>query len=91
MAEQTMTRVVQLPSRGQITLPTDFRRKLGLAEGDLLRMTLIGEKIEIQPVRTADARLRQYTEAEVQQFLEDDKIDAETAAAVRRLLATDAL
>jgi AbrB family looped-hinge helix DNA binding protein len=91
MTEQMMTRVVQLPSRGQITLPTDFRRKLGLSEGDLMRMTLVGEKIEIQPVRTADARLRQYTEAEVQQFLEDDQIDAETAAAVRRLLATDAL
>ncbi|MCX6028698.1 MAG: AbrB/MazE/SpoVT family DNA-binding domain-containing protein [Chloroflexi bacterium] len=66
MQEVTLTRVVQLPSRGQITLPTDFRRKLGLVEGDLLQMTLVGEKIEIQPVRTADARLRQYTEAEVE-------------------------
>ena len=90
MVEQAATRVIQLPSRGQITLPTDFRRKLGLAEGDLLRLTLIGEKIEIEPVRTAEANLRRYTETEVQQFLEEDKIDAKTAAAVRRLLAADA-
>ncbi len=91
MPELALTRVVQLPSRGQITLPTEFRRKLGLAEGDLMRMSLVGEKIEIQPLRTADARLRQYTETEIQQFLEDDKIDADTGAAVRRLLVAGAL
>ena len=30
---QSSARIVQLPARGQITLPTDFRRKLGLKEG----------------------------------------------------------
>jgi len=32
MTVQAFTRVVQLPSRGQITIPTEFRRRLGLAE-----------------------------------------------------------
>jgi len=69
----------------------DFRRRLGLAEGDLLQMTLTGNKIEIEPVRLPEARLRDYTDAEIQQFLEEDKIDAETATTVRKLLTSGAL
>jgi len=85
------TRIVQLPARGQITLPTDFRRKLGLKEGSLLEMRLTGDKIEIRLVPGTTQVLREYTEAELQQFLEEDKISAETADTVRRLLAAGQL
>lgn len=88
---QSSTRIVQLPARGQITLPTDFRRKLGLKEGSLLEMRLTGDKIEIRLVPGTTQVLREYTEAELQQFLEEDKISAETAGAVRRLLAAGQL
>ncbi len=91
MNDKRSVRVVQLPARGQITLPVDFRQKLGLAEGDLLQMSLVGNKIEIEPVRSPEARLREYTDAEIQQFLEEDRINAETAATVRKLLASGAL
>ena len=91
MQQPTTTRVVQLPSRGQITLPTDFRRKLGLTEGSLLQISLIGDRIEIRPAPTTDVKLRAYTEAEINQFLADDRIEEQTATAVRRLLAEGAL
>jgi AbrB family looped-hinge helix DNA binding protein len=84
-------RIVQLPARGQITLPTDFRRKLGMKEGSLIEMRLAGDRIEIRPARTDPDILREYTEAEIQQFLEEDRIDDDTAQAVRRLLATGKL
>ena len=80
-----------MPSRGQITIPVEFRRQLGLDEGDLLQMTLREGKMEIEPVVTdVDKVLRDYTEEEIRQFLEEDRIDRDTAVAVRRLLATDA-
>jgi AbrB family looped-hinge helix DNA binding protein len=91
MQQAASTRVIQLPSRGQITLPTDFRRKLGLTEGSLLQISLVGDKIEIRSVPTADVKLREYTEAEIRQFLADDRIDEQTAATVKRLLAEGAL
>lgn len=91
MAVQSFTRVVQLPARGQITIPTEFRRRLGLEDGALVRMRLAGDKIEIEPLVTADASLRLYTDEELRQFEADDKIDAETASAVRRLLAAGEL
>jgi len=80
-----------MPSRGQITLPTDFRRKLGLTEGSLLQISLVGDRIEIRPATTSDVKLREYTEAEIRQFLADDRIDEQTATAVRQLLAEGAL
>jgi AbrB family looped-hinge helix DNA binding protein len=91
MSDLDTTRVVQLPARGQITIPTEFRRSLGLADGSLLQMRLVEDRIEIRPLRVADAQLREYTEAEIQQFLEEDKIDEATAGAVRRMLAEGAL
>jgi AbrB family looped-hinge helix DNA binding protein len=87
-----MSRVVQLPSRGQITIPAEFRRLLGLDEGDLLRLTLKEGRIEIEPLAVGeDEQLRQYTEAELRQFMEEDRIDAETAETVRALLAAGVL
>lgn len=91
MQQAASTRVIQMPSRGQITLPTDFRRILGLKEGSLLQISLVGDKIEIKSAPTIDSRLREYTETEISQFLADDRIEEQTATAVRRLLAEGAL
>lgn len=91
MEQSVLTRMMELPARGQITLPIEFRRKLGLSKGALLQISLVGEKIEITRVSTVDTRLREYTDTEIGQFLKEDMIDEETAATVRRLLAEDAL
>ena len=89
--ERLQVCVVRLPSRGQVTIPAEFRRQLGLDEGDLLQITLREGKMEIEPVVTdMDKVLRDYTEEEIRQFLEEDRIDRETAVVVRRLPATDA-
>ena len=90
MNQKRQVRVVQLPSRGQITLPREFRQQLGLDEGDLVQMTLLPGKIEITRL-TPEQPLREYTEAEISQFLAEDKIDEETAAEIRRMLAEGAL
>jgi AbrB family looped-hinge helix DNA binding protein len=39
--------------RGQITIPAEFREKLGLGEDALLSITLRGKTLEIAPVRVA--------------------------------------
>ena len=82
---------MQLPSRGQITIPTEFRRRLGLVDGAFLQMRLVGQTIEIRPLTQPEPQLRQYTEAELAQFLEEDKIDDETAVTVRRLVVEGVL
>jgi AbrB family looped-hinge helix DNA binding protein len=92
MAEKAMSRIVQLPSRGQITIPAEFRRELGLDEGTLLRLTLKERTIEIEAIAASSLENpRLYAEEEIRRFLDEDKIDEGTAQAVRRLLAAGAL
>jgi AbrB family looped-hinge helix DNA binding protein len=89
MAKNDSTRLVRPYAKGQITIPAEFRKRLGIDESSLLRLELKGSKIEITPVRIAEEgrRLREYSNAEIEAFLEEDKISAKTAAKVRELLA----
>ena len=50
MDERPMTRVVRPLRRGQLTLPAEFRRRLGIDDDTLLQLTLQEGKIEITPV-----------------------------------------
>ena len=91
MADQKklMTKIVKPLSRGQITIPIEFRKKLGIGTNTILNLALKGNKIEITPaiVREIDEEeLREYTHEEISQFLREDKIDQKTARAVKKLL-----
>ncbi len=48
-----MRRIVKQLRHGQITIPKELRQALGLAEDDLLAITLAGGKLEIEPVKVA--------------------------------------
>lgn len=47
---ERMTRFVQPLRSGQITIPAEFRRRLGITERTMLRLTLEGRELRIQPV-----------------------------------------
>lgn len=50
MVDHPLTRVVRPLRRGQLTIPAEFRRKLGIDDDTLLQLTLQENKIEITPV-----------------------------------------
>ncbi|MCX6071563.1 MAG: hypothetical protein NTU91_12030 [Chloroflexi bacterium] len=89
MVEKPLTRIVRAQAKGQITVPAEFRERLGISKSSFLRLTLRGSKIEVSPVQLSGegADLRDFDRKELDAFLEEDKIDARTAAKVRRLLA----
>ena len=92
--EKLMTKLVRPLSRGQITIPIEFRKKLGIDANTILSLALRGNKIEITPAivrEVGEEELREYTDEEISQFLRDDKIDRETARTVKRLLAEEKL
>jgi len=86
--DKPLTRVVRPLSKGQITLPIEFRRRLNIDADTLLRLTLKGGRIEIVPVQPVpqEATLRDYTQDEIERFLEEDRLAPDMAARVRRLL-----
>jgi|APIni6443716594_1056825.scaffolds.fasta_scaffold204183_1 bifunctional DNA-binding transcriptional regulator/antitoxin component of YhaV-PrlF toxin-antitoxin module len=88
MAEKPLTRIVRSQAKGQITVPIEFRERLGIDQNTFLRLTLRGSKIELSPVQlgTEGSTLRDFDRKELDAFLKEDKIDPKTAARVRHLL-----
>ena len=89
MGDQSTIRLVKPRTRGQITIPAEFREQLGIDENTVLQMRLQGGKIEITPLRVVDddRLLRDYDTADIQAFLEEDKLDRKIAEKARKLLS----
>ena len=87
MVKDNNTRLVKPYAKGQITIPAEFREKLGIDEDSILQLELKGSKIEITPLRLVeDSLLREFDTSEIESFLAEDKIDLDTANRVRELL-----
>lgn len=82
------TKLVRPLSKGQITLPVEFRRRLNIDAETILNVTLKEDRIEIVPLRPMPQPepLRDYSPDEIERFLKEDRIDSDTARKVRRLL-----
>ena len=52
MTDSPSTEIVRPLRRGQLTIPAEFRRRLGISDDTLLQLTLYEDKIEIVPVVT---------------------------------------
>lgn len=87
-----LTKLVKPLAKGQITLPIEFRRRLKIDENTILRLSLKGSKIEVLPLRPLprEEDLRTYETDDIQTFLQEDRLDSETAEKVRRLLRKSA-
>ena len=79
-------KVVKALAKGQVTIPSEFREVLGIGAETLLSVYLVGDHLEIVPLRQGEEGLRRYTEEDIARFLEEDKLDQETARRVRDLL-----
>ena len=89
MAQKPLTRIVRSQAKGQITVPIEFRKRLGIDQNTFLRLTLRGSRIEVSRVQLGreGTVLRDFDQKEFDAFLEEDTIDSKIAAKVRRLVA----
>jgi len=86
--KRQMSKIVRSLPKGQITIPAQFRERLGIDQDSLLNIILLEDRLEVVPVRIGEQEsLREYTDEEIKSFLQEDKIDPETAGKVRKLLA----
>ena len=86
--KRQMSKIVRSLPKGQITIPAQFRERLGIDQDSLLNIILLEDRLEVVPVRVGEQEsLREYTDEEIKSFLQEDKIDPETAGKVRKLLA----
>lgn len=50
-----MTKIVRPLRGGQITIPAEFRKRLGITEDTVLRVTLEGRTLRIVPLETRES------------------------------------
>lgn len=75
--------ICQISPRGQVTLPVDIRRAVGLQGGDSLEVTIEQGRIVLQPVVTLPIRV--YSDADLAMFDEASAMtDDEFADAAKR-------
>jgi hypothetical protein len=55
--KEPTTRIVRQLRSGQVTIPADFGRRLGIVEDTLLQMTLVAGELRIRPVQVRESRV----------------------------------
>ncbi len=88
---KTRRKVVKALAKGQVTIPGEFRKALGIGDDTLLNISLVDDHLEIAPLRQRDESLRRYTDDDIDRFLAEDKLDKETVRRVRKLLRSGTL
>lgn len=65
--------LIKLSDRGQLTLPVEVRKALGLRGGDAFQLYVQEGQIVLEPVAVTPVEF--YTDARIQEFLEDADMD----------------
>ena len=79
-------KIVKPRARGQLTIPAEFRKALGIDEDTQLSVTLLADRLEVMPFRPGEEELRRYTDEEVARFMEEDKLDPEVGRRIKDML-----
>ena len=68
--------IVKPLPKGQITIPSAFRKQLGIDENSLLDISIKEGDIIVKPLRSIPTKyLRSYTNKEIESFIEEDRLD----------------
>ena len=81
------SKLVRPLPKGQITIPVAMRRALGIDENSVLQIGLEDDRIVISKLELGPAAgNRLYSDQEIEELLEEDRIKPETAQYVRELV-----
>ena len=72
MQTQTYENIVKLQPRGVLTIPKKMRVGL-FDEAGIAKMTRMGRKLIIEPLKTLNYPVRTYTDSELQEFFDLDE------------------
>ena len=79
--------------KGMITLPKKWRDEMGIENGDIVKAKKEGNTvvIEAKPQLKPSAPYRVYSDQEITEFLEEDRLPEDLAKNVRTRLAKPAM
>ncbi len=77
---------VQPQKKGMVTIPREYREILGIDESTILTVKIYKEGVFFKKIEKEDDQIEIYSKKRIQDFLEEDKIDAKTAKKLEKLL-----
>lgn len=69
--------------KGMVTLPKKWRDDLGITTGDVIKAKKEGTKVVIEALQSKRVPYRIYTDAEIDQFLKEDRLPKRLAKKVK--------
>jgi len=69
--------------KGMVTLPKKWREELGIAAGDIVRAKREGNTVVLEPQEMRTAPYRVYSNAEIDEFLQEDKLSDDISKKVQ--------
>ncbi|OGG14040.1 hypothetical protein A3D77_00840 [Candidatus Gottesmanbacteria bacterium RIFCSPHIGHO2_02_FULL_39_11] len=74
--------------KGMVTIPKKWRQELGIREGDVVQAKKEGDTVVIQSQVGNNAPYRIYTDSEIDEFLQEDKIPKELSKKAKAELSS---
>lgn len=86
-----MVQYIQPLAKGQITIPVKMRKRLGIDKDTLLKARIKGNNLILTPLRIDREKsyIRNYSDAQIREFLASDKIDKKTYQRAKKLLGLE--
>lgn len=74
--------------KGMVTLPKKWREELGVTTGDVIKAKKEGTRVVIEARQVQSVPYRTYTNAEINDFLEEDRLPKKLARKVKNHLSS---
>lgn len=78
--------IVKILPKGLVTIPKKWREELGLGENGLARMRKEEKRLILEPVSVVGYPLREYSEEQIKEFIEKDRINPKLKMKAKGLL-----
>jgi bifunctional DNA-binding transcriptional regulator/antitoxin component of YhaV-PrlF toxin-antitoxin module len=83
-----MSKVVKTQSKGMVTIPVEYREKLGIEANSLLKAELTDNGVMFVKINYEPEKNEIYTDKQIKEWMKEDKLDAQTAKKLKKLLKT---
>ncbi len=80
------TKVVRTQAKGMVTIPVEFREKLGITEDSLLQAELTSKGVLFIKLHYPSKDADFYSDQEIAEWMKSDQLDAKTVKKLENLL-----
>lgn len=80
------TKVVRTQSKGMVTIPIEFREKLGIDPNSLLEVRLMDNGVMFVKLEMTSREPEIYSDQQIKQWVKTDQMDSKTVKKLKKLL-----